>query len=777
MKKVLLFFFILFSFKLSAATITAAASGGNWGSTSTWVGGVLPATTDAVTINAGTTVTLDNSYTCNNLVLNGTLNDNGYTLTLGRSNNAGAIITGSGTHNSTGSGKIQVTGLGLLKITGSSVLTLGNLTINQGTSDGTNTNMADVGGGTVAIAGVLTLNSTGVFVLQTKTLSLNNSVVNPQYFSGTAVNTLISGSGTSISAAGTLLFKSSTVTFPSNLIGASSPLTGLTIDVGSGNTYTLPSNLTMTGKLTLTSGTFSTGTNTLSVGLTGSTIAPNATLLVPTGGTANFNSFSLTIQSDATGSGSIAAVAGTLSGVSNVTVQRYVGNTTPQQQWRMIGFPLLSSTSISASTLATLFGIGSVYNAYIYNEVNDDGANYNGANSGAVNGGWAAFTGSATTTADKGILMSGGTPTTILSATGTLNTGGQSIALTKSKNGWNLIANPYASNINWTTIAANNASLVNNAIYRYDPNSTAYASYIPGNSPASTGNQSNVIENGAGFFVQAKVAGNLSIAESDKTTGAISASLMGLQPITSQNKSIIKLSLQKQGDQYADEVVLRWGGGVAATDNFDGDFDAYDLGRSIGPNLSVIGNDKTVYSIFHGSELKINSDENRTVQLGIKNMEEGTYQIGIQLQSPMVNGNKAYLYDSYTNTYTLLDDNTGTYTFVTSGDAKSQSSNRFSIVMNVKETNTVNDNSNLPVILLNNPSTNNLFTLYSKNNYTKLQWQIVDNSGRLLQSGLLGNVIKGSTYQINGGNTSQGNYYIKLNGDSNNLPVLKAIKN
>ena len=53
----------------------------------------------------------------------------------------------------------------------------------------------------------------------------------------------------------------------------------------------------------------------------------------------------------------------------------------------------------------------------------------------------------------------------------------------------------------------------------------------------------------------------------------------------------------------------------------------------------------------------------------------------------------------------------------------------------------------------------------------------MDGLGRLLQAGLLSNVSKGSTHQINAGNTTQGSYFIKLTGDGNELPVLKAIKN
>jgi len=233
----------------------------------------------------------------------------------------------------------------------------------------------------------------------------------------------------------------------------------------------------------------------------------------------------------------------------------------------------------------------------------------------------------------------------------------------------------------------------------------------------------------------------------------------------------------KEGETTGgDAVVIRWGGGYAATDNFDPQYDAYDLGRREGADLSVIGKDGTLYSIFHGSALKTKDKEQREILIGTNNMIEGSYSINTSLLSAMYDGNEVYLLDHYTNKATLISDATASYPFIVTSDAKSSSTNRFSVVLNYKAV----DNSvatDLPVTLLNNPSTGNLFTLYSKNNYTKLQWQVVDNSGRLLQSGLLGNVTKGTTYQINAGNTSTGNYFIKLNGDGNALPVLKAIKN
>jgi hypothetical protein len=72
-KMLCLFILIAFvSFNVSFAQITSVADG-NWSAAGTWVGGVVPTSTDNVVISTGTTVTVDVDFTIINLSISGTL--------------------------------------------------------------------------------------------------------------------------------------------------------------------------------------------------------------------------------------------------------------------------------------------------------------------------------------------------------------------------------------------------------------------------------------------------------------------------------------------------------------------------------------------------------------------------------------------------------------------------------------------------------------------------------------------------------------------------------
>jgi hypothetical protein len=72
-KKILFIcFFILVQSTIFGATITSTATGGNWNSISSWVGGVVPLASDDVVIATGSTVTVTSDVYANNLSVSGT---------------------------------------------------------------------------------------------------------------------------------------------------------------------------------------------------------------------------------------------------------------------------------------------------------------------------------------------------------------------------------------------------------------------------------------------------------------------------------------------------------------------------------------------------------------------------------------------------------------------------------------------------------------------------------------------------------------------------------
>ncbi|MEI6554944.1 MAG: T9SS type A sorting domain-containing protein [Paludibacter sp.] len=134
---------------------------GNWSSTSTWLGGAVPTSSDNVSIAHSTAVSLDGDKTVANLTINnstGNLNYNGsYTLTIaanGTFTNNGTFTRGTGTVNFAGAGTVN----------GTSVTTFKNLTINSGTLTLTTVPTIDgtftINNGNISAAPKYTSNST-----------------------------------------------------------------------------------------------------------------------------------------------------------------------------------------------------------------------------------------------------------------------------------------------------------------------------------------------------------------------------------------------------------------------------------------------------------------------------------------------------------------------------------------------------------------------------------------------------------------------------------------
>lgn len=499
--------------------------------------------------------------------------------------------------------------------------------------------------------------------------------------------------------------------------------------------------------------------------------------------TTNNNGYAI-LESDTTGSATIGNSVGKL--INSFIVRRFIGR---NAAWRTLGFPLNSTTlsgtnpagtnSIDLNTFTTPTRTSAW--AYYYDETADDGSKY--GTTGGVNAGWKPITTSTSgLSARNGLLLYGSrnlaTAITI-SDTGFINYGDQVIPLTKTVNGWNLVANPYPSNISFTSIAGNSENtgvLTSNTVYRVRPlggGAYSWASYVSGSGTGSNGG-SDVIENGAAFFVQAAATSNLTIKESNKTTNAVGSTSGGVSLLGgNDNYNTIRLNLTG-ANTFSDEVVFVWGRFTKATDAFDADFDAYDLGASGTHDLSIVGNDDTRYAIFNGTDLP-KTAETRVYKLAVKALKAGTYEFTASMPKDLDRNNEAYLVDKFLNKATLVKEGMQV-SFDVTADAASKAEDRFQLEVRKKLTSVVDEIASSKTYLLSNPISNNQFAIHFGSDAQVANWQVVDLSGRIISAGVFKNVYQGDTRVAELKALQSGTYLVRLFNDNEQTAVMKLVK-
>ena len=501
--------------------------------------------------------------------------------------------------------------------------------------------------------------------------------------------------------------------------------------------------------------TLAVGT-TLTVNGTGTlTIEPNRVLKID--GTADFNNKSVIFKSDANGTGIFGELTGTATGLTKVTVQRYIQG---RRAFRFLTPGVTTTTSIyqnwqnngvATSGIGTHITGGSTGGFDLTGTNNPSMHTYNAQATGNTTG----FTPISNTNAtilsagvgyrilvrgDRNVVLTNpsadnmNVPTT-LSATGTLKTGPVTFDTNLSSpvpmnnttntqtNGYSLIGNPYVSPVDWHAITKTNVK--NNAYYTWDPTLGTTAQrgrYVVYSETTGTSNiyvsgtdtnlniNRRYLQSGQAVFVKNRIAGtvaNLTFNESNKANVNSYVFKSSNQSLSSTNNSSLFITMY-------DSIELAIGGspidGALAMfgNDFTNSIDDNDVDKlqSSGENVAFLRDNKdlaieTLSPVVADDELFV-----KTSQLQAN--KNYTFKINTENFDTTVN---AKLVDMYLNNESILDLTQPSFVaFNTTSDSASFNVERFKIIFNnaLLSNNSFGMNS---ISLYPNPIVDNQFTL------------------------------------------------------------------
>lgn len=232
-----------------------------------------------------------------------------------------------------------------------------------------------------------------------------------------------------------------------------------------------------------------------------------------------------------------------------------------------------------------------------------------------------------------------------LSVEGTPNQGNIIQNVSVGEVGWNLIANPYPCNLDWSSFRSSNLSIIGAGGQPYVWNATN------GNYSTSL----STISHSQGFFIDANISGQITFQESHKTTSSTSF-------IKSNNGINLPLELEITGDvnNYKDYAYIK--ALPNATNIFDIGYDQRKLLTMI-PNYSP----NIYFQLADSTKLSTNSINNSTsndIQLYSKigNYAPGNYTISFNNLNQFMIGSCITFEDLYTGTITDLRSDSS-YTF------------------------------------------------------------------------------------------------------------------
>lgn len=436
------------------------------------------------------------------------------------------------------------------------------------------------------------------------------------------------------------------------------------------------------------------------------TISSGKTFDVALGGSANFGDYPVTVKSTSSGNGSIGKILGSLTGETNVTVERYIpanssrawrllavpttGSQTIYQAWQENGAPLVSN---GLGTLITKPGANKATNGYdtisssasildYYNQSNNTWSNTIASTNTAVietDGAYFLFV-----RGDRGKGVSSNNSdvnATTLRTNGTIKQG----TITSATIGAGLYAplgNPYASAIAFDKLVRTggiddtyyiwDAKLIQGASLGAYQTFTAANGYVPTPGGGSYSGASTTIEAGQAFFVHATDAGEVIFDENAKVA---STTNLGFRPATSLDASqMVKLTTKL----FASDNMLLDGNDIVFDSKYDNSVNGDDAFKLSNPIENIgIAKGKQLLAV-EARQPVTDKDE---IQFELSNLKQQVYKLQITPQNLVVDGLVATLEDGYKKTATVLNlSDVNELQFTVDANPASSAGNRFKIV-------------------------------------------------------------------------------------------------
>ena len=547
----------------------------------------------------------------------------------------------------------------------------------------------------------------------------------------------------------------------------------------------------ISGTLSLISGTLTTGSNNLSLDNSASaTFSPSSVLSI-SGGTTDFNNRPVTLQSTVAGTARIGTITGTLTGATNVTVERYIP---AKRAWRALTAPVSTTTSIFANWQEN--GTGNTINGFdIWSNSGGTGIISGGSGSSLLSynsstNNWSGITDTTTSSSllsgsvnkpfmafvtgpyGSGNVTSGATATTIR-ATGALFTGNQTYANTANQ--YTFIGNPYASPLDPALMLndTDNAAFGGN-IWVWDANATGsntVGTYNLFNSGTYTNVTSNPvvtsgtqIQSGQAFFVKSAAGGTFTIKEAHKGTTFSNAVFRTAAP------ELLRVGLYKQENNL-------WAGRDGAMTVILSDASANQSPNKMANSTENIAFTKNGANFASNHHLPLVASD--VLNVKVWNTTAGAnYKLKLNTEEFSATNLEATLEDLFTNSRTplTLDGSAVEYPFTVTTDALS-TGDRFRIVFQTAALGT-----NIPQAngfsIVPNPVTGDSFQVNLGTLATgTYSYSIFNAIGQEVEKGSINNALQNTNYTVKfRESAATGIYIMKIKGSDNSVFTAKIIK-